>query len=76
MNLRFTQLTLGPIGWVLVVGAGLVLGYGLSNVGIFLPLALAIGVLGVLGTLLILDRRAAKRLTQPRRRRTRSRRTR
>jgi hypothetical protein len=66
MNLRFTQLTLGPIGWAMVIGAGLVLGYGLSNLGIFVPLALVIGVAAVLGTLFFLDRRTASRLAKGR----------
>jgi hypothetical protein len=66
MNVRFSQLTLGPIGWVLVVGAGLVLGVGLARVGVFLLLALILGVGGVLGTLLFLDRRTAKRIARGR----------
>jgi hypothetical protein len=75
MNLRFTQLTLGPIGWVLVIGAGLVLGYGLSTAGMPLAVALILGVGGLYTALLILDRRAARQLIRgPRRRRSRQRR--
>jgi hypothetical protein len=73
MNVRFTQLTLGPIGWVLVLGAGLILGYGLSTLGLALPVALIVGVGGLYATLLFLDRRAARQPARAPRRRSRTR---
>jgi hypothetical protein len=71
MKLRFTQLTIGRPGWILIGAATLVLAIGLFRAGLPFVLAVVVAPVSVLGAILWLDRREAKRGPRRARRRRR-----